>query len=101
VYKTIGWQGPLACYGYFALGSIINKFLISPIVTLWFKQEALEGNFRFSHVLLRTNAESVAFYDGEIKEREINEKYFNEIIGNKWKIAVRSFFLNCKLMLID
>jgi ATP-binding cassette subfamily D (ALD) protein 4 len=94
VFQTIGWQGPLACYGYFLLGSIINKFLISPIVTLWFKQEALEGNFRFSHVSLRTNAESVAFYDGENKEREINEKFFGEIITNRWKIAFRTFFLN-------
>jgi len=93
-YKSLGWQGPLFCYAYFALGSIINKFLISPIANLWYRQEIAEGNFRFSHVSLRTNAESIAFFGGEERERERNEKFFAKVIRNRWFIVKRNFFLN-------
>jgi putative ATP-binding cassette transporter len=75
---------------------VVFKVLISPIVTLWFKQEELEGNFRCGHMSLRTNAESVAFYKGESLEGTINEKRLTYTIANKWKIATRMIFLNCK-----
>jgi ATP-binding cassette subfamily D (ALD) protein 4 len=94
-YQSLGWQGPLACYGYFVFGSIVNKILISPIVSLWFTQEAREGNYRFSQISLRTNVESIALFDGQEREKEINNQHLNDVIENRWKIAYRNFMLNC------
>ena len=49
-------------YAYFTVGSIISKWIMSPVVRIVAEQERLEGDFRFSHVRIRNFAESVAFY---------------------------------------
>uniref|UniRef100_A0A8C1AJA8 ATP-binding cassette, sub-family D (ALD), member 4 n=2 Tax=Cyprinus carpio TaxID=7962 RepID=A0A8C1AJA8_CYPCA len=49
-------------FGYFVAGTIINKILIGPIVSMLVEQEKLEGDFRFKHMQIRVNAESAAFY---------------------------------------
>ena len=48
-------------FGLFIISSLFNKLLMSPVVRLTFKKESLEGDFRFKHVFVRTNAESLAF----------------------------------------
>ena len=48
-------------FGLFIISSFFNKLLMSPVVRLTFKKERLEGDFRFKHVYVRTNAESLAF----------------------------------------
>ena len=42
-----GYLGPLLIYGYFFTGTIINKLIMTPVVTLVFKRENLEGDFRY------------------------------------------------------
>ena len=42
-----GYLGPLLIYGYFIAGTIINKLIMTPVITLVFKQEKLEGDFRY------------------------------------------------------
>ena len=45
-YST-GYIGPVCVVVFFAISTILNKFLMSPVVTLVFKQEKLEGDFRW------------------------------------------------------
>eukprot|EP01027_Heterolobosea_sp_BB2_P006281 GEZU01009518.1.p1 GENE.GEZU01009518.1~~GEZU01009518.1.p1 ORF type:complete len:279 (+),score=36.64 GEZU01009518.1:56-892(+) len=90
-YRNLGWLGPVVCYAFFLLGSLVNKVLISPLVGLVFAQDQCEGNFRFSHVYLRTHAESVAFYRGEARERQVNDSYLWLLVANKWRIVRRHF----------
>lgn len=64
-YKTFvvtGWGGMVAIYGMFIAGTIVNKLLMSPIVKFVVKQEKCEGNFRFKHMQVRVNSESIAFH---------------------------------------
>ncbi|XP_013914702.1 PREDICTED: ATP-binding cassette sub-family D member 4 [Thamnophis sirtalis] len=89
-FYSTGWQGPLSIFGYFIIGTIINKFLMSPIVSKLVQQEKLEGDFRFKHMQLRVNAESVAFYRaGEVEHMRTNYKLQNllktqrELIGKE------------------
>jgi len=74
-YKSSGYLGPLLIYGYFIVGTIVNKLIMTPIVTLVVKQEKLEGDFRFKHMQIRGNAESIAFYrSGGLEKRKTNSR---------------------------
>ena len=42
----LGWYGVLGIYLFFVVSTVINKFLMGPIVSLIFQQERQEGNFR-------------------------------------------------------
>ncbi|XP_077179344.1 lysosomal cobalamin transporter ABCD4 isoform X1 [Paroedura picta] len=74
-FRSTGWLGPVSIFGYFIVGTVINKILMSPIVSTLVQQEKLEGDFRFKHVQLRVNAESAAFYRaGEVEHMRTNRK---------------------------
>lgn len=42
----LGWYGVLGVYLFFAISTVINKFIMSPIVSVVFQQERKEGDFR-------------------------------------------------------
>ncbi|XP_058691713.1 lysosomal cobalamin transporter ABCD4 isoform X8 [Poecile atricapillus] len=68
-FHSTGWLGPVSIFGYFIIGTMINKVLMSPIVSKLVQQEKLEGDFRFKHMQIRVNAEPAAFYRiGELQE---------------------------------
>ena len=46
IHDSLGWYGVLGIYLFFLVSTVINKFLMGPIVRLIFKQERQEGNFR-------------------------------------------------------
>ena len=47
----MGYYGPLSIYGFAILTAVVNKFLIGPVVRAVFKQEASEGDFRYTTAL--------------------------------------------------
>ena len=42
----MGYIGPVCVVLFFIVSTVINKFLMSPVVDLVFQQEQLEGDFR-------------------------------------------------------
>uniref|UniRef100_A0A672L9B4 ABC transporter domain-containing protein n=1 Tax=Sinocyclocheilus grahami TaxID=75366 RepID=A0A672L9B4_SINGR len=74
-FNSAGWIGFVSIFGYFVVGSIINKILIGPIVSMLVEQEKLEGDFRFKHMQIRVNAESAAFYRaGKVEHMRTNRR---------------------------
>src|SRR5207253_3047459 len=54
---------------YAALGTWLTHKIGRPLIPLIFSQQRYEADFRFSLVRFRENAESVALYAGEARER--------------------------------
>lgn len=83
---TITWYSPLLVLGYWIFAAVLNKLLMNPSAVAVFRQEQLEGNFRFSHLRLRTYAESIAMYGGGKREQEIAATSFEALLRNRIRL---------------
>ncbi|VDK21713.1 unnamed protein product, partial [Anisakis simplex] len=90
-WESSGYLGVGIIYGYFLLGTVVNKVLLSPIAKWSARVERSEGDFRYKHVSIRNNAESVALYNAEGFEAEQCRSLFNELLGRQMA------FMNWKL----
>jgi putative ATP-binding cassette transporter len=79
----------------YAVGGTWLTFKIGrPLVSLNFAQQRFEADFRFSMMRLRENAESVALYGGERRERRTFLDRFVLVVNNFWSIMKRTKRLN-------
>ncbi|CAO4380155.1 unnamed protein product [Caenorhabditis nigoni] len=62
VWTTSGGWGFGMIVAYFAFGVIVNRILIGPLTPWAARVEKAEGDFRYKHVSVRTNAEESAFF---------------------------------------
>ncbi len=74
---------------YAAVGTWLTHRIGNPLVRLRYDQQRYEADFRFSMVRLRENAESIAFYGGESRERDVFQNRFTRIVLNWWDIIRR------------
>jgi putative ATP-binding cassette transporter len=74
---------------YAIVGTLITRWIGRPLVQLTYDQQRYEADFRFSLVRLRENAESIAFYGGEERERAIFHGRFAHVVRNWWDIIRR------------
>ncbi|XP_044780672.1 lysosomal cobalamin transporter ABCD4 isoform X3 [Bubalus bubalis] len=49
-FRSTSWLGPVSIFGYFILGTVVNRLVMGPIVAKLVQQEKLEGDFRAGHV---------------------------------------------------
>ncbi len=77
---------------------MINGPLASPIVKVIYNQDKKEGDFRFKHMNLRTNAESIAFYDSSEHELRSLNQHFTKLLDvsyrRNWKELILKIFVN-------
>nr|XP_058954936.1 lysosomal cobalamin transporter ABCD4-like isoform X1 [Pocillopora verrucosa] len=100
-YQSSGYLGPVSIYAFFVVGTIINKLVMSPIVNLVVKQEKLEGDFRFKHMQIRSNAESIAFYrSAGLEMRKTNSK-LQSLIKVQTRIVTFESFLFFSINMFD
>ena len=66
----------------------------SPLIKLNFNKEKLNGDYRYSLIRVRDNAESIAFYQGELQEQHLLKNKFAQIIHNRWAIVLRMLGLD-------
>ncbi|CAI4231346.1 unnamed protein product [Auanema sp. JU1783] len=93
-FQSSGWLGPLTIYIYFLIVTIVNKFLISPIIGLVNDQEKREGDFRQRHMEVRTNVESIAFYQSGLLENVLSNQKLRTLLKAQKKLAEWRFVLS-------
>ncbi|OXA62639.1 ATP-binding cassette sub-family D member 4 [Folsomia candida] len=100
-YDRSGWQGPLGCFCFFFVSTIVNKIIMTPIVQYVVKQEQCEGNFRFIHMLVRVNSESIAFLNASGIEADKTNESLDKLIQTQHRLYFRQFFLNFSVNMFD
>ncbi|XP_042725752.1 lysosomal cobalamin transporter ABCD4 isoform X3 [Lagopus leucura] len=88
-----GWLGPVSIFGYFVIGTIINKMLMSPIVSKLVQQEKLEGDFRFKHMQIRVNAEPAAFYRAGRVEHMRTDRRLQSLLQTQRELIGKELWL--------
>ena len=66
--SSTGWQGPIGCFLFFLIGTVINKLLMGPVVSLVAAQEKCEGDFRYLHFVLHKFILEVHTFGVEMSE---------------------------------
>lgn len=82
--STLTWQLPLLILGYWIVAYVVNKLLMTPSARYVFRQEQLEGYFRFGHVRVRTHSESIALNGAGKREQDIANVTFASLMKNRW-----------------
>ncbi|XP_051969752.1 lysosomal cobalamin transporter ABCD4-like isoform X2 [Xyrauchen texanus] len=92
-FNSAGWIGVVSIFGYFVVGTFINKILIGPIVSLLVEQEKLEGDFRFKHMQIRVYAESAAFYRAGKVERMRTDQRLKNLLHTQRNLMNKELWL--------
>ena len=87
-WSLVGSTGVLACYVFFAIGAVLQSFLVRPIATLVRRQENVEGRLRAAHVRRLEMRAEIDLMGGGETEREALEGMFDRAILNAWKLTV-------------
>ncbi|XP_076313471.1 lysosomal cobalamin transporter ABCD4-like isoform X2 [Tachypleus tridentatus] len=100
-YETSGIIGPGGIFLFFAIGTLINKFLMSPVVNKVFLQEKYEGFFRFKHMHLRTYAESIAFQDASHTELSHTSHKLAKLVEVQQQLFIKQYPLSLSVNLFN
>ena len=99
LWRLTGPRGALILYSYAVIGYGCLRLVTPDFARLLSDQYELEGAFRGSHTRLRTHAESIAFFDGGLREgREVSEHYeklvshLKKLIDLKWAYGAADDF---------
>lgn len=95
-YISSGFLGPMTIYLFFVVATIVNKLLLSPTIALVNEQEKKEGDFRVRHVEVRSNTESIAFYQSGLTENVFTNQKLGSLLKTQKKLIDWRFFLGCK-----
>lgn len=100
-YQSMGYIGPLSIYAFFVISTILNKFIMGPVVSRVFQQEQQEGDFRFKHVQVRTNVESIAFYQAATLEKKKMDRRLEDLVSAQLRVVHSQLPLNLSINSFD
>lgn len=93
-WMIVGWVGPVGSFVFFLVCTLVNKFIMSPIVGLIYDQERREGDFRFQHMHIRSEAESIALISAGRTECIVTNSRLHRLIHTQQRVIRWRFFLD-------
>ncbi|XP_037688234.1 lysosomal cobalamin transporter ABCD4 isoform X1 [Choloepus didactylus] len=100
-FQSTGWLGPVSIFGYFILGTMVNRILMGPIVAKLVQQEKLEGDFRFKHMQIRVNAEPAAFYRAGHVEHMRTDRRLQRLLQTQRELMSKELWLYIGVNMFD
>ncbi|XP_016063684.1 PREDICTED: ATP-binding cassette sub-family D member 4 isoform X2 [Miniopterus natalensis] len=100
-FQSTGWLGPVSIFGYFILGTVVNKMLMGPIVAKLVQQEKLEGDFRFKHMQIRVNAEPAAFFRAGHVEHMRTDRRLQRLLQTQRELISKELWLYIGVNMFD
>eukprot|EP01052_Picozoa_sp_SAG31_P012968 SAG31_NODE_770_length_12217_cov_2.855174_4_plen_442_part_00 len=91
----VGWKAPVAMIGYFVLSVLCLRIAMPNYKELYKKVSALTARFTFTHSRIKTCAESIAFFKGDAREREIVTAQFRRLMEVEWDRNWLNFVSSC------
>ncbi|XP_055292666.1 lysosomal cobalamin transporter ABCD4 isoform X2 [Moschus berezovskii] len=100
-FRSTGWLGPMSIFGYFILGTVVNRVLMGPIVAKLVQQEKLEGDFRFKHMQIRVNAEPAAFFRAGHVEHMRTDRRLQRLLQTQRELMSKELWLYIGINMFD
>ncbi|XP_052502333.1 lysosomal cobalamin transporter ABCD4 isoform X1 [Budorcas taxicolor] len=100
-FRSTSWLGPVSIFGYFILGTVVNRVLMSPIVAKLVQQEKLEGDFRFKHMQIRVNAEPAAFFRAGHVEHMRTDRRLQQLLQTQRDLMSKELWLCIGINMFD
>ena len=85
---------PLLCIMYFSLGSACSSYLARQLASITYKQEELEGSFRYAHFSYNTNFETISVLSGLCYEQAALRGSFTQVVNNKVRLIKQQLNVN-------
>ena len=101
LWSKLGWIPPVACFGYFFIGSFLCWTTARTIPILIYNVEKMEGNFRFIHSKYRVYFPSIHLLNGYGFELMIANESFEKIVHTTKELIIQTFYLNLASNLFD
>eukprot|EP00698_Gefionella_okellyi_P021285 TRINITY_DN6860_c0_g1_i1.p1 TRINITY_DN6860_c0_g1~~TRINITY_DN6860_c0_g1_i1.p1 ORF type:complete len:677 (-),score=196.23 TRINITY_DN6860_c0_g1_i1:1093-3123(-) len=84
--RVVGYKGPIVMFLYYFVSSMVLRGMMPSFARLTSQQQHLEGNFRFAHSRLITNAEEIAFIGGGPREKSIISQCYDAVYAHSQTI---------------
>ncbi|XP_078497364.1 ATP-binding cassette sub-family D member 3 [Lissotriton helveticus] len=78
--SAIGAQGPASMMAYLVVSGLFLTRLRRPIGKMTITEQRYEGEYRYVNSRLITNSEEIAFYNGNMREKQTIHKAFHKLV---------------------
>lgn len=89
--ESVGAEAPVWMLSYFLTTGLLLRTISPPFGKYVAIEQALEGDFRYSHSRVITHAEEIAFYNGGDREKQIVNSSFQRIVNHLNKVFLLRF----------